>query len=522
MKKFLISILICILHFNLSYSFAQVPVINSFNPKTGPVGSDVEILGTDFNPNAGSNTVFFGATQAQVKSATAGKLIVSIPSGANNKPITVLNRSNGLLAQTKTSFMVTSPFNGSITADDFSSGQNFTTGNAPKNFAIGDFDGDGKPDVAVTNTEQGTINVFRNTSNKNENIAFEMQQSLWLASTNVIVADLNGDGKLDIVATGQYNINIFVFINRSAPGNVRFDSLSSFRAAGECTHIDVVDFDEDGKPDIVATTVAYYNKTISILKNTSINEILSFDSFMDFNGTDNGYYLSCKDFDGDGKVDISVSNGGSVIFLRNTSSIGKINFAAKVSFKAEGCYDAGDIDGDGKPDFISVTREPGVVSIFKNSSSAGNLNFSLAKSFSTSPYPSTVFIQDVDGDGKNDFFTYDGIGKPRVFRNISSTVIDFDLTSGIVIDGIDIAVADMNADGVADILTSKWSSGVICAYLNVSQRVVNTSVPKITSFSPLAASKDASVQIKGSGFSAVAANNDIFFGSTKADRKSVV
>src|SRR3954447_11470918 len=70
--------------------FAQ-PVINSFVPASGAVGSSVTIQGTGFSSNANDNTVLFGTIKAAVTAASPASLTATVPNGAVYGPVTVVN-----------------------------------------------------------------------------------------------------------------------------------------------------------------------------------------------------------------------------------------------------------------------------------------------------------------------------------------------------------------------------------------------------------------------------------------------
>src|SRR5476651_1545047 len=140
------------------------PTITSFSPLTGPVGATVTITGTSFNTTAANNVVFFGATRATVTAATATSLTVTVPSGATYAPITELNTGTTLAAYSTASFSPTfTPSKGSITTADIAAQVTFGTGTNPFFVAIGDIDGDGKPDLVIANNRDNTISVLRNT-----------------------------------------------------------------------------------------------------------------------------------------------------------------------------------------------------------------------------------------------------------------------------------------------------------------------------------------------------------------------
>ncbi len=135
------------------FHYVQAQNIASFSPASGPVGTSVTITGTGFNATASNNIVYFGATKATVNAASSISLTVTVPSGATYAPITILNTATTLTSYSRSNFITTfSPNTGSsFISSSFATKADFNTSTYPENVAIGDFDGDGKPDLAVAN-----------------------------------------------------------------------------------------------------------------------------------------------------------------------------------------------------------------------------------------------------------------------------------------------------------------------------------------------------------------------------------
>ncbi|MFT7029773.1 MAG: hypothetical protein ACJA2C_001162, partial [Marinoscillum sp.] len=143
------------------------PVITSFSPLTGDVGTTVTITGTDFNTAASNNIVFFGATKATVSAATVTSITVTVPYGATYAPITVLNTGTSLAAYSSANFNPTfSPNTSGVRAIDFDAKLNFATPSAGERWqmANGDIDGDGKPEMLLATWSTNSISLLRNTS----------------------------------------------------------------------------------------------------------------------------------------------------------------------------------------------------------------------------------------------------------------------------------------------------------------------------------------------------------------------
>ena len=99
------NLLVAFFLFWSSGSLGQVPVISSFTPTSGRIGTQVTIVGSNFDLRPSKNIVYFGAVRATVTSATDSSLTVTVPAGATYEPITVT--TNGLTGYSNAPFIVT-------------------------------------------------------------------------------------------------------------------------------------------------------------------------------------------------------------------------------------------------------------------------------------------------------------------------------------------------------------------------------------------------------------------------------
>jgi hypothetical protein len=172
---------------------------------------------------------------------------------------------------------------------------------------------------------------------------------------------LDGDGKPDLAVTNQNSASVSVLRNTSTSGSLGTSSFAAkvdFATGTRPLSVAIGDLDGDGKPDLA---VANQNSaSVSVLRNTSTSGSLGTSSFaakVDFATGSFPSSVVLGDLDGDGKPDLAVANPGSdnVSVLRNTSISGSIvagSFAAKVDFTTGTVplsVAIGDLDGDGKP-----------------------------------------------------------------------------------------------------------------------------------------------------------------------------
>jgi len=190
----------------------------------------------------------------------------------------------------KLSFLINTSTPGSFSFDTIPSG---IVGNYPTGTAIGDLDGDGLPDVAVSNSGDSSVYIFRNTRSGN---TLSFQQILIPNVANaahpnpgrITIADLNLDGRPDLVVQ-CYNARFAAALQNTtvAPGSISFAATQYIsplpdtsivpdpHGEGAALGLAVDDYDGDGRPDLLLTDYrplydVYYN-TLNIRHNR-INE----------------------------------------------------------------------------------------------------------------------------------------------------------------------------------------------------------------------------------------------------------
>ena len=469
MKKslFLLSFIIC------GISNAQ-PIITSFTPTSGPVGTTVTIIGTNFNTTPANNIVFFGATMATISTASTTSLTVTVPTGATYQYISVTDLTTNLTTYSAQSFLVTFPCGGIIDTNSFSEKID-SSSYGPWNVKICDLDGDGKSDLAVANANAYTISLFRNTSISGTiSFAANMNVTTGTYSVNIAIGDLDGDGKPEIVASNGFLDSVSVFKNTSTSGTISFATKVRFATGSASWGVAIGDLDGDGKPDL--TVADKDGQTVSVLRNTCTSGNISFATKVDYATGSSPRSVAIGDLDGDGKPDLAVANdvSNTVSVFRNTSTSGNISFAAKLDF-ATGLrpYSVviGDLDGDGNPDLATANNASNTVTLLRNTSTGGNISFASKLDFATGNSPYSVAMGDLDGDGKPDIATANAVSNTvAVLKNTSSSgIISFaakvDYVAGIAPQGI--AIGDLDGDDKPDFVVANYVSHTVSVLRNI-------------------------------------------------------
>jgi hypothetical protein len=508
--------------------WAQVPTITNLTPKSGDVGTLVTITGTGFNTDKTKNIVHFGVARAIPETATATQLTVKVPVGASQQAVTVTNTDTKLRAVASQPFSFIFTTGVPIDTSYFAKSTNFSTsGNAY--MAIIDANFDNKPDVLVYGSSSA---IYENTSTAGQiSFTYRYDALSGVAASQVEIADVNGDGKQDVIGVSGNKILVFLrntkaFTADNSPTGGVFDRKADITVSTASNiRIEIADFDKDGRPDVAVAN----GTNVVILQNTG-NENALFTEKAAY--SINSGSIETGDMDNDGKIDIVTTDGESFYILKNTggtisnSSFTRIDVSEKVSSSSSLSYPEilklNDIDGDGNLDLLSQSRSGRNIAILRNKGgSLSTSNFEPALYFSSDDEPSTLGIADLNGDGKPDMFTNNRsrtVGEVVFLTNFSSPgslifqtkrpyYFNFIIESRFS----DIKAADFTGDGKPDLLyhSSEATGNFAILTNNIPSQ------PFITGISPNNSRAGSTISLTGYNFSAIASDNLVNFGAGK-------
>lgn len=510
--------------------FTQVPVITSLSTLSDTIGAKITIAGNNFSTSASNNIVYFGGVKAAVLSAAKTSLKVSVPAGAGYQPVSVT--VNGLAASGNQPFLPTFNGPGGIVGQSmFGSKAKLPNNAQQQEIETADLNDDGKPEIISVGSSftNNKISVYTNKSVKG-NLSFTEAATYTVGQqcNAITVVDVDGDGMLDIVAAFTTDV-VTILRNTSSGGTVSFAAGVTINGGpGFSNSIKAADLNGDGKPDLVLTSIY---KFFTVIKNNSTPGNVVFSQpiqVMSSYGNANG--LAIADFDMDGKPDVALSVIGSpaLPIFRNSSTADSINFDSQtdISFGVDiGVLwpIAGDADDDGRIDLcVTFTGTPSFLGVFRNISTKGHISFEPEHPLLVTGTP--LCMSDINGDGKAEIIAHAYTGFTVVNNKSTPGNINFENHNPYIpIDGTSnssINATDLDGDGRADIIIANYSTAGDY-YISVFRNSVPAGqhmwpAPVISSFSPLSAHVGATVTITGNHFTASTAGNVVYFGSVKA------
>jgi len=316
-------------------------------------------------------------------------------------------------------------------------GSPFAAGVSPGTIVVGDFNGDGIQDLAVANPYTSSVTMLLGNGSGGFTAAPGIPLAVESGPDFMVVGDFNGDGKLDlatITLDNSFNPTITVLLGNGSGGFTAVPG-SPYVSGGSLGSVVVGDFNGDGIQDL-AVANAFSNSVTVLLGDGSGGFTAAPGSPFAVGNTP--ISMAVGDFKGDGAQGLAVANdwGSNVTVLLGNGSGGFT--AAPGSPFAVGASPisvaAGDFNGDGIVDLAVTNGGDNTVTVLLGNGSGG---FTAARSpFPVGTNPNSVVVGGFNGDGKLDVATANNnnvtvlLGESATTRSVLSTTSPLTITVG--------------------------------------------------------------------------------------------
>jgi gliding motility-associated-like protein len=458
---------------------AQKPSIVSVDRESSPLKGLITLKGSDFGTDPTKLKVFFGAAAADIQQVKNQLLEVKTPAGATYDNISVTNTTNGLIGYAPDQNFLN--FNGThgLATSNFASEVDIGAESGLYDLCLCDFNNDAKVDIATASDNFNSLAIFSNVSTVGSISLTKLSVLINAKSLHTTCGDLNGDGRPDIVVSeGAEGDRVYVFRNTGA---MSFNVQSIKLTGRKVKRLVMADLDLNGKPELVVTDKA--GNVISILPNQSTTTNIIFGAPVTFTvpGAISTDALEIKDINGNGLPEIITSQfltaSSNIFVCDNKSTQGVFNFSDITTLNVANTVinvRVGDLDGDHKPD-IAATRLLGSdIAIFLNQSNANQISFSTPISVATSSHPWGLDLGDLDGDGKTDIAVASISNKSIIVLNNESTPGHLSFAAIAINTNFinrHVKIGDIDGDGKPDI-----------AFTSVDDNNLNVPASKISVF----------------------------------------
>ena len=435
-----------------------------FIPGTGSHSYKAVFLGTSADAASSSSV-----STLSVTGITPTTTSIAATGVAGNYTLAATVTGTGAVSPTGTvAFLDTSNANyalGSATLGPVASTLSFVTsanpatGPYPSSVAVGDFNGDGIADIVVANygnlTGGESLTILLGHGDGTFT-AEPVSPATGTAPYVVVVGDFNGDGIPDLAVANSYSDTLTILLGK---GDGTFTTAASPATGYTPTSIAVGDFNGDGNADLAVSNS--YSNTISILLGDGHGNFTPAASPVTGSYP---YFVATGDFNGDGIPDLAVANShDDTLTILLGKGDGTFTTAASPS---TGSFPAsiavGDFNGDGNADLAivnaGVDAEGNTVTILLGD---GHGNFTVAPSPVTATFPRYIAVADFNGDGYPDLAVADEGGNAvtillgRGDGTFTATAVS--PPTGSYPDSI--AVGDFNGDGVPDVVVPNQNFG---------------------------------------------------------------
>ena len=276
--------------------------------------------------------------------------------------------------------------------------------------AVGDFNADGNPDLVVTNVGNGVPTVSVLLGNGDGTFQAQATYTVGHYPSSIVVGDFNGDGDADLAVTNRDDNTIGILLG---DGDGTFQAQMTYAVGNSPVALAAADLNGDGNADLVVTNRT--DNTVSVLLGNGDG---SFPAHVIYAVGNSPVAVVAADLNGDGNADLAVTNGNDnnvSLLLGNGDGTLQTQTTHPVD-SSPGTLAAADFNGDGKIDLASPNASTDIVNVLLGN---GDGTLQTNVTFPVGTGPSGLVVGDFNGDGLTDLATVGDAAPSKVSALLS-------------------------------------------------------------------------------------------------------
>ena len=339
----------------------------------------------------------------------------------------------------------------------FNVGSTPAVGDTPQSVVAADVNGDGRPDLIAAAYFGGLLTVL---TNNGGGFGLSAAYVLGANPTAVATADLNHDGKPDLISANGLTNTLTVLTNNGSGG---FAIAFSLHVGSSPNGVLAADVNGDGWADLISANTG--DNTLTVLTNNT------HDGFATAATLATGNYpraIAAVDVNGDGRLElVSVNRLGNSLTLFPNLGNGQFGSGVMLTVGHQPyAVTSADVNNDGQPDLISANAADGTLTVLTNNGTGG---FSLALTIPVGRAPVAVAAADLNWDGRVDLISVNNYDNDvMALTNDGHGGFAMAATNAVGQSPWGLTLADWNGDGQTDLATANSQDGNLSVLLNTT------------------------------------------------------